>query len=103
MEEQPKRNKDIGMVIRQVYDKILDFFVGEGVQSLSFSTLVPSKTKEDKIYTFVPLLHLSNHRKIDLVQNKHFGEINIKLRSDSQGGIKHVLEEEKEKEAVPKT
>jgi len=99
--EQPKRNKDIGMVIRQVYDRILDFFVGEGVKSLSFSTLVPSKTKEDKIYTFVPLLHLSNHRKIDLEQNKHFGEISIKLRKDSQGGIKHIVEEEKKD--APKT
>ncbi|MCK5140441.1 MAG: segregation/condensation protein A, partial [Thermodesulfovibrionia bacterium] len=47
---------------------------------LTFSTLVPSETKEDKIYTFIPLLHLTNQRKIDIEQYQPFGEIEIILR-----------------------
>ena len=91
--EQPKRTKDVGIIIRQVYSKILDFFVGGESKRLTFSTLVPSKTKEDKILTFIPLLHLSNHRQIDLDQRRHFGEINIKLRQDAKGGIQHIADE----------
>lgn len=92
--EQPKRPKDIGMVIRQVYDRILDFFVGQNSKRLTFSQLVPSKAKEDKIYTFIPLLHLSNHRKIDLDQRQHFGEINIMLRKGSKSGLKGIAADE---------
>jgi len=80
--EAPKRTRDVGLVIRQTYNKILDFFIDGGNKSLTFTELVPSKTKEDKIYTFIPLLHLSNHRKIELQQQKHFGEIGIKLRKN---------------------
>ena len=29
------------------------------------------------VYTFIPLLHLSNQRRIDLWQKEHFGEIEI--------------------------
>ena len=36
-------------------------------------------TKEDKVFTFIPLLHLTNQRKIDLNQENHFGEIEIVL------------------------
>ena len=31
------------------------------------------------MYTFIPLLHLSNENKVDLSQDEHFGEINITL------------------------
>src|SRR3989344_5516616 len=35
--------------------------------------------KEDKVYTFIPLLHLENERKVDMLQTEHFGEISIQL------------------------
>ena len=51
---------------------------------LTFSQLVPSNTKEDKIYTFIPLLHLTTQRKIDLTQQEHFGEIEIMLNTKKE-------------------
>ena len=83
--EQPKKTKDVGLMIRQVYNRILDFFIAKSGRKLTFSQLVPSKTKEDKILTFMPLLHLSNNRKIDLYQKKHFGDIDIMLNKVEEG------------------
>src|SRR3989344_4738215 len=54
----PKKTKDITQVIKEVYGKIKAFFTRQ--ERLTFSQLVPSNTKEDKIYTFIPLLHLTN-------------------------------------------
>ncbi|MCK5282628.1 MAG: segregation/condensation protein A, partial [Nanoarchaeota archaeon] len=71
--------KDISEVIREMYIKIKTFFTTNNTR-LTFSTLVPSETKEDKIYTFIPLLHLTNQRKIDIEQYQPFGEIEIILR-----------------------
>lgn len=46
---------------------------------LTFGQLVPSESKEDKVFTFIPLLHLENQRALEMKQKKHFGEIHIKL------------------------
>lgn len=74
----PERKMDIGLVIKNLYDKIFGFFQ-QYKSKLTFSQLVPGNTKLDKIYTFIPLLHLSNQQKIELHQEQHFGEIEIKL------------------------
>lgn len=71
----PERKIDITLLIKNVYDKILDFFNKK--PTLTFSELVASERKEDKIMTFIPMLHLVNHGKIDVEQKEHFGEINI--------------------------
>ncbi|MBW3018876.1 segregation/condensation protein A [Candidatus Woesearchaeota archaeon] len=46
---------------------------------LTFRKLLKSDSKEDKVFTFIPLLHLSNQGKIDLDQKENFGEIEIRL------------------------
>ncbi|MBW3015844.1 segregation/condensation protein A [Candidatus Woesearchaeota archaeon] len=82
----PKKKLDISQVIREVYGRIKMWFFSNK-SKLKFSQLVPSSTKEDKVYTFIPLLHLTNDRKIDLFQEEHFGEIEIELlkkRADKQ-------------------
>lgn len=77
--EMPVKKFDIGSVIKSVYGKI-KFFVTKGNDGLTFSKLIPEQpTKEDKVYTFIPLLHLTNQRKVDLNQEQHFGEIEIEL------------------------
>lgn len=86
--EVPKKTTDIGLVIRQVYNKILDFFLANTSRKLTFSQLIPSDTKKDKILTFVPLLHLCNNRKIDIEQQEHFGEIGIRLKGKTDMGVK---------------
>ena len=80
----PKKTRDITQVIREVYGKIKAFFSINNQKSLTFTQLVPSKNKEDKIYTFIPLLHLTTQRKVDLNQQEHFGEIEIMLNAEKE-------------------
>ena len=75
----PEKTKDITEVIREVYEKIVKLFAN-GTKKLFFNQLVPSESKEDKVMTFIPLLHLTNERKIDLEQKQHFGPIEVMLR-----------------------
>ncbi|MFC1728628.1 segregation/condensation protein A [Nanoarchaeota archaeon] len=80
--EVPDKKVDISEVIQTLYGKICQLFKSH--PSLTFNKLVQSNKREDKIYTFVPLLHLTNQRKIDLDQKQHFGEIGITLKEDNQ-------------------
>ncbi len=77
----PEKSKDISLVIKEVYLKIKILF-SKSDKRLTFTNLIPSDSKEGKIRTFVPLLHLSNQRKIDLLQFEHFGEIDILLNKN---------------------
>ena len=85
----PVKVRDISEMIKELYFKIKHLFVHEQIHSLTFDKLVPTQSREDKVYTFIPLLHLSNHRKVELRQEMHFGEIEISLlrekRLDSVG------------------
>ena len=80
----PKKKRDITQIIREVYSKIMSFFNINQQDKLTFSQLVPSKTKEDKIYTFIPLLHLTTQRKVNLDQKEHFGEIEIMINTQKE-------------------
>lgn len=83
--EIPEKKRDISDIIKEVYGKIKVWFWEHKKNHLSFSQLLPEgATKQDKIYTFVPLLHLTNQRKIDIFQQQHFGEIDILLRKTSE-------------------
>jgi segregation and condensation protein A len=74
----PEKKIDIGDKIKEIYQKIKNFLKKQN--KLTFTELLPSQKKEDVIYTFLPLLHLDNQRKIDMYQKKPFEEIEIKLR-----------------------
>jgi len=76
--EPPKKTKEISTIIKDVYDKIVSYFT-KSTMKLTFEELIPSDSKEDKVFTFIPLLHLDFQRKIDLMQKEHFGEISIHL------------------------
>ena len=71
----PEKKVDITKLILDLYSKIKQLFMKKEV--ITFTGLVNSNRKEDKIYTFVPLLHLANQGKVDLDQKEHFGEIFI--------------------------
>lgn len=47
-------------------------------EHLEFSELAPSK--EEKLASFVPMLHLSNEGRVFLRQPKHFEEIHLRLK-----------------------
>ncbi|MEM4282646.1 MAG: ScpA family protein [Candidatus Woesearchaeota archaeon] len=74
----PPKQIDITLEIKKIYKRILEVFL-QGKRELEFSELLNVGDKKEKIYTLIPLLHLSNQRKIDLEQKVPFGEIQIKL------------------------
>ncbi len=74
--EVPEKKIDITEAIKKVYEQVISFFKSGG-KKLTFDELVKSNRREDKIATFVPLLHLDTQRKLDLYQKEHFGEIEI--------------------------
>lgn len=78
--EIPQKKFDITEMMQFIFQKVVTFFSGGG-KRLLFHNLVPKDTKEAKVHTFIPLLHLSNERKVDLNQEEHFGDIEITLRS----------------------
>lgn len=71
----PQNKFDITTAMEKLFGKITHLLnIGE---KLTFSKIAPSQKKEDKVYTFIPLLHLSNQEKIELKQEKPFSEIEI--------------------------
>ena len=75
-----KNKFDIVEGIRDIYARVKHFFQSPKNKNLTFSQLLPSDAqKQDKVFTFIPLLHLENQRKIDTHQPEHFGDIFIKL------------------------
>ena len=74
----PEKTRDITIVILELYAKIKELFSIKK-RDLMFSELVRSQKKQDKVFTFIPLLHLTNDRKVDLEQKEPFGEIFVKL------------------------
>ncbi|MEK6835888.1 MAG: segregation/condensation protein A [Nanoarchaeota archaeon] len=77
--EIPVKKIDITKLIKEVYNKIINFFKFRK-EILTFDKLVPSEKKEDKILTLIPLLHLDTEEKININQEKPFGEIIIEIK-----------------------
>ncbi len=70
---------DITEIIVSVYNKIIKFFNKNKQETLTFTKLLPDNERDSKVYTFIPLLHLHNERRVELRQKKSFGEIEIEL------------------------
>lgn len=76
----PQRKIDILEVIRDIYHKINYYLNKEPDQKLTYTRLLPPKAgKQEKVYTFIPLLHLENQQKIEMEQKGHFEEIVVNL------------------------
>lgn len=75
----PQNTKDISVIIREIYSQIVDFLRAQQQKKMRFSELVPSGGRNEKVYAFMPLLHLDNQRRIDLGQEKHLSDIDILL------------------------
>ena len=83
--EIPDRKIDITKRIKQLYEQIVNFFKKTlGKETLTFTKLIPSENKEDKIYAFIPLLYLDSQEKVDLSQKEHFGEIEIGINKNGK-------------------
>ena len=96
--------------IKQIYAKILTFLrkkpgLEKHIDKISYSNLV-GKEREEKISCFLPLLHLSNTKKLWLEQEKHLEEIWIflyeyfeKNRDNFMQDLEKDIEEMKEEMA----
>ena len=78
----PERKIDISVVIEHLYEQIEKLFSKKG--KITFSELLPSRDKKDVVSLFLPVLHLSNQRRVDLYQQTHFGEIEIALANGEE-------------------
>ncbi|MAG07582.1 hypothetical protein CMI46_02095 [Candidatus Pacearchaeota archaeon] len=68
----PKKKISLSDSIKNIHGKIRSLF--EKTERVRFSEFAGEK-KEDKIDSFIPLLHLDNHNKLWLQQERHFDEI----------------------------
>ncbi|HLD19276.1 MAG TPA: ScpA family protein [Candidatus Nanoarchaeia archaeon] len=81
--EVPEKKIDITKIMEEVYDKIINYLKTE--QQLTYRKLVEGQDKKNKILTFISLLTMAHYetRKVDLVQQELFGDIEIKLPPQS--------------------
>jgi segregation and condensation protein A len=81
----PKKGIDIMGVIKDMYHKITYYSNKDKSTKLSFTKLLPPRAgKKEKVYTFIPLLHLENENKIETSQAKAFDEIYVKMLKGSK-------------------
>lgn len=80
----PIKKFDIMQLIGDVYHRITNTLRGKSAPNVTFTELLPSQKKEDKILTFLPLLHLETEGKIETEQAQHFGEITIRLAKNGK-------------------
>ena len=82
----PEKKIDMGQLIETIHQKLKTRF--EANQKTTFGQITDGLDQTKKIHNFLALLHLANadQRKIDLMQNEHFGEIEI-LEAVSQDAM----------------
>ena len=81
----PEKKVDISKLIKDTYARIVGLYTTNTMPKIMFSNLAPpDSSKHDKIYTLIPLLYLSNLRKIDLEQDIPFSDIGIMLNTDKE-------------------
>lgn len=76
----PVRKFDLGASVTNLLQRLKSMFSYK--KRLTFTDLLPTHSKQDKVYTFIPLLHLSNQQKVELEQAEPFGEIEVKLAEE---------------------
>jgi len=78
----PKNPEDVTLSIKMIQKRVKEYYLLTK-KNLKFSKLVNSEEKMDKIFTFIPLLHLSNHRIVDLNQVECFADFDIVLAKNT--------------------
>ncbi len=86
----PRDHVDMSAIIRDLYDRVNTHYKGKKARLLTFDDLIPSQEREDKVLTFIPLLHLDVQRKLDLLQERHFETIGVRLL-EKDADLTHTL------------
>lgn len=91
----PERKVDIMDVIREMYHKITYYSKKQENGEITFTQLLPPRaSKQEKVYTFLPILHLENLQKVETRQEKPFEEIFVKLMSKGDAKVAAKAEPE---------
>lgn len=77
--EIPQKKVDIEELVTKIFNEVKDHFLLKKQTGLTFQQLLKEGTKHEKVYTFLPLLHLSHSGKLELDQKEHLGDIHIRL------------------------
>ena len=97
----PKRKINITDKIKNLFSKLTNHFQkNKNEKKMHYHHLTGEK-REDKIFSFGPLLHLEHQKKIWLEQEEHFGKIHIwerktyvKHNGDPHADLKEIEEDE---------
>lgn len=76
----PTKSFDLSETMDLLQAKLRKLFT-KSKSTILFHNLIAENTKQDKVFTFIPLLHLENQRKVDLAQKEHFGDIQVTLHN----------------------
>ncbi len=97
----PKRKFSIKDKIKEIYENLFKHFEKNNDKKKISLTEFVKESKEEKIISFSPLLHLEGQKKIWLEQESHFEEIYIWLKKtylkhnpDPFADLKNDIEEE---------
>lgn len=97
----PKRKFSIKDKIKEIYARLNDYFDKDKERKKISFTEFTGESKEEKIISFPPLLHLEDQKKVWLEQQAHFEEIHIWMKDvylkhnpDPFAELKKELEEE---------
>jgi segregation and condensation protein A len=80
--ERPTKTLDIKVVLANVFNKIKSLFSSN--KSVNFNDLLETKSPEEIVSTFIPVLYLSNEQKVELTQEEPFGEISIRVLEEAK-------------------
>tara|TARA_Y100000034_G_C6834205_1_gene376825 strand:+ start:57 stop:917 length:861 start_codon:yes stop_codon:yes gene_type:complete len=78
----PKKKYTITDKIEEISKKILDYFKKNQKEKRIAFSKISGKSKEDKIVSFIALLHLENQDKIWIEQEIYFGELYIWIKKN---------------------
>jgi chromatin segregation and condensation protein Rec8/ScpA/Scc1 (kleisin family) len=75
----PHKPVDLQLAMKLVYKRIREHASMYRSKTMNWSQLLPSEDRHARIATFIPLLHLSTQRKIDLEQDAPLSDFRILL------------------------
>ena len=73
----PKRKISIKDKIKNIFSKLIIHFENNKHEKRVHYNILIGKEKQERAFSFGPLLHLEHQKKVWLEQNKHFGDIHI--------------------------
>jgi len=68
--------------IQAVFETLRSYVAKFKKTTAEFTDIIPSGSKEDKIWTFTSLLHLANEGKVGLRQEEPFGKIYVDINEE---------------------